>query len=93
VGDALLGVFVCWVIACYAAIYWLCVERPRAGARRCDQPAAREERDEPTEMDEHGVFSDVASDQVASMLGGAAYTSQAVYRRVHESSSGARVED
>ena len=21
--DALLGVFVCWVVACYAAMYWL----------------------------------------------------------------------
>ena len=67
-----------------------CVEWPPAGerARRYDQ-----QHDVPTKLDAHGAFSDVASHQAASTLGGATYASRAVYRRVHDSSSGAHIDD
>ena len=98
VGNSLLSVFVVWAFACYATMYWLAWNgRPRGSVLVVAISRLRgqqhEELDEPTEMDEHGAFSDVASHQAASTLGGATYASRAVYRRVHDSGSGARVDD
>ena len=98
VGTTLLALFVLWSVACYAAMYWLAWNgRPRGSVLVVAISRLRgqqhEEHDEPTEMEEHGAFSDVASHQAASTLGGATYASRAVYRRVHDSGSGAQVDD
>ena len=98
VGNALLALFVFWSVACYAAMYWLAWNgRPRGSVLVVAISRLRgqqhEELDQPTEMEEHGAFSDVASHQAASTLGGATYASRVVYRRVHDSGSGAQVDD
>jgi hypothetical protein len=99
--DTLLAVFVLWAVACYAAMYWLAWNgRPRGSVLVVAISRLRgqqhEELNEGTEMgitDEHGAFSDVASHQAASTLGGATYGSRMAYRRVHESGSGGHVDD
>ena len=98
VGNTLLALFVFWAVACYAAMYWLAWNgRPRGSVLVVAISRLRgqqhEELDAPTEMDEHGAFSDAASHQAASTLGGATYASRPVYRRVHDSVSGAQVDD
>jgi len=98
VGNILFALFMFWVVAWYTAMYWLAWNgRPRGSVLVVAISRLRgqqhEELEEPTEMDEHGAFSDVASHQAASTLGGATYGSRAVYRRVHDSSSGAQVDD
>ena len=98
VGNILFALFVFWAVVCYAAMYWLAWNgRPRGSVLVVAISRLRgqqhDEVEEPTEMEEHGAFSDVASHQAASTLGGATYGSRAVYRRVHDSGSGAHVDD
>ena len=100
VGNILFALFVFWAVVCYTAMYWLAWNgRPRGSVLVVAISRLRgqqhEEHDEPTEMEDHGAFSDVASHQAASTLGGATYASRsrAVYRRVHDSGSGAHVDD
>jgi hypothetical protein len=98
VGNILFALFVFWAVVCYTTMYWLAWNgRPRGSVLVVAISRLRgqqhEEVDEPTEMDEHGAFSDVASHQAASTLGGATYGSRVVYRRVHDSGSGAHVND
>jgi hypothetical protein len=100
VGNILFALFVFWAVACYAAMYWLAWNgRPRGSVLVVAISRLRgqqhEELEEPTEMDEPGAFSDVASHHAASTLGGATYGSRVVYRRVHDSGSGsgAHVDD
>ena len=102
-GDGLVGnipfaLFVFGAVACYAAMYWLAWSgRPRGSVLVVAINRLRghqhEGLNEPTEMEEHGAFSDVASNQAASTLGGATYGSRVVYRRVHDSGSSAHVDD
>jgi hypothetical protein len=98
--TVLLALFVIWAAACYAAMYWLAwTGRPRGSvlvvaiSRLRGQQHDEEETDPGAGIEEH-AFSDVASQQAASTLGGATYASRPVYRRVHhDSGSGGQGDD